>query len=102
VSPWVQIRGPRVSNLDRMRLDCLHIKAGEPSRSPDVEALQRSDLLCYGQTPFSPICTLMLWPLSSWLRRALHTMGMEGGFDQRPGNLRPAPNPPIFFKRMLL
>lgn len=100
--PWVQIRGPQVSNLDRMRPDRLHIKAGEPSRSPDVKALRRSDFLCHGQTPFSPICILVLRPLSSWLRRALHTMGMEGSFGQRSGKLQPAQTSNLLQTRVTL
>ncbi|OJA09204.1 hypothetical protein AZE42_00684 [Rhizopogon vesiculosus] len=72
------------------------VSIGEPSRSSDVEA-PSSDFLCYGQTPFPPICILVLKPLSSWLQRALHTMGMEGGFDQCSGN--PPPSLVLLFSK---
>jgi hypothetical protein len=74
-----------------------HIKADEFSRSLNVEAL--GNFLFYGRTPSPPICILVLRPFSSWLKRALHTMGMEGGLDQRSGNPPPALILPTFFKR---
>lgn len=56
-----------------------------PSSCMSQPTLWRSDVLCYGQTPFPPICILVLKPLSLWLRLVLHTMGMEGGLDQCSG-----------------
>lgn len=70
-----------------MELTPYKSRKSPPSPWMSQPTLWQSDILCYGQTPFPPICIPVLKPHSLWPQRALHTMGMEGGPDQCSGYL---------------